>query len=134
MASNEGLAPLQGPRDYARARTLLQQAGYGGEKIAMLIATDYAQFKAFGEVAADGMRKAGLNVDAPARRELVRPEELSVALSRNRALAKAFRGLTPGRQRAYAIHISGAKQAATHAARVEKCAPRILAGKGLTDR
>ncbi len=63
MASNEGLAPLQGPRDYARARTLLQQAGYGGEKIAMLIATDYAQFKAFGEVAADGMKKAGLNVD-----------------------------------------------------------------------
>ena len=80
------------------------------------------------------VEKAGLKVDAPARRELVIPEELSVALSRNRTLAKAFRGLTPGRQRAYAIHISGAKQAATRAARVEKCAPRILAGKGLTDR
>ena len=36
MASDEGLAPLRGPRDYARARTLLQQAGYGAAEIDQL--------------------------------------------------------------------------------------------------
>ena len=63
MASEAGLDPLKGPRDYAKARALLAQAGYNGEKVAMLVATDYAQFKAFGEVVADGMKKAGINVD-----------------------------------------------------------------------
>ncbi|MGI4953020.1 MAG: ABC transporter substrate-binding protein [Janthinobacterium lividum] len=63
MASDTGLAPLQGPRNYARARELLKQAGYAGEKVTMLIATDYAQFKAIGDVMADSMQQAGMNVD-----------------------------------------------------------------------
>jgi uncharacterized protein YdeI (YjbR/CyaY-like superfamily) len=41
--------------------------------------------------------------------------------------------LTPGRQRAYLLHFSSAKQSKTRAARVEKCLPRILGGKGLDD-
>lgn len=80
------------------------------------------------------IEQAGLKVEAPARRVLDLPEELAAALAKNRALAKAFNALTPGRQRAYAMHINGAKQAATRAARVEKCAPQMLAGKGLNDR
>ena len=63
MASNVGLEPLQGPRNYARAKELLKAAGYAGEKITMLIATDYAQFKAIGDVMADSMSQAGMNVD-----------------------------------------------------------------------
>jgi len=63
MASDAGLGPLSGPRNYDKAKQLLKEAGYNGEKIGMLIATDYQQFKAFGEVAADSMKKAGLNVD-----------------------------------------------------------------------
>jgi peptide/nickel transport system substrate-binding protein len=63
MASEVGLEPLKGPRDLDKARRLLKEAGYGGEKVAVLVATDYAQFKAIGEVAADAMSKIGLNVD-----------------------------------------------------------------------
>jgi peptide/nickel transport system substrate-binding protein len=63
MASEAGLEPLKGPRDVAKAREALKAAGYAGEKVAMLVATDYAQFKAIGEVAADAMGKIGMNVD-----------------------------------------------------------------------
>jgi len=41
--------------------------------------------------------------------------------------------LTPGRQRAYLLHFSSAKQAKTREARVEKCTPQILKGKGMDD-
>ena len=41
--------------------------------------------------------------------------------------------LTPGRQRGYLLYFSSAKQSETRAARVEKCMPRILKGKGLDD-
>ncbi len=42
---------------------MLREAGYAGGKTAMLVATDYAQIKAIGEVAADAMGKMGMNVD-----------------------------------------------------------------------
>lgn len=80
------------------------------------------------------VERAGLEVDFKARRELVLPEELELALKGDRALAKAFRALTPGRQRAYVLHFTDAKQSKTRTARIEKCAPRILDGKGLQDR
>jgi len=76
----------------------------------------------------------GLKVDFKAKRELELPEELTQILKKDRKLAKAFESLTPGRQRAYVMHFNGAKQSATRSARIEKCAPMILAGKGLNDR
>jgi len=63
MASDVGLEPLRGPRDPAKARQMLKQAGYAGEKVVLLVATDYAQFKATGDVAADMMSQVGMNVD-----------------------------------------------------------------------
>ncbi|MBK1660907.1 ABC transporter substrate-binding protein [Paracraurococcus ruber] len=63
MASEAGLEPLKGPRNLDKAREMLKASGYGGEKVPMLVATDYAQFKAIGEVAADAMQKIGLNLD-----------------------------------------------------------------------
>jgi uncharacterized protein YdeI (YjbR/CyaY-like superfamily) len=48
-------------------------------------------------------------------------------------LKTAFEALTPGRQRAYLLHFSQAKQSKTRTARVEKCIPQIFAGKGLND-
>jgi uncharacterized protein YdeI (YjbR/CyaY-like superfamily) len=48
-------------------------------------------------------------------------------------LRAAFEALTPGRQRGYLVHFSSAKQSATREARIEKCLPKILAGKGLLD-
>jgi len=62
------------------------------------------------------------------------PIELKTAFRKNPRLEKAFRALTPGRQRAYILHIGSAKRAATRETRIDKITPRILAGKGLTDR
>lgn len=62
------------------------------------------------------------------------PGELVAALAEDRELEAAFGRLTPGRQRGYVLHFSGAKQSKTRAARIRKCRPRILAGKGFQDR
>jgi uncharacterized protein YdeI (YjbR/CyaY-like superfamily) len=80
------------------------------------------------------VEKAGLKVDFKAKRELELPEELIRILKKDRKLANAFDALTPGRRRAYVLHFAGAKQSRTRAARIEKCVPRILAGKGPNDR
>lgn len=62
------------------------------------------------------------------------PDELTQIFKKKPALKKAFEALTPGRQRAYILHFSSAKQSETRSARIEKCAPLIMAGKGLNDR
>jgi uncharacterized protein YdeI (YjbR/CyaY-like superfamily) len=80
------------------------------------------------------VEKAGLQVDFKATRELELPEELTRILKKDRKLAKAFNALTPGRQRAYVLHFTGAKQSQTRTARIEKCIPKILAGMGMNDR
>ena len=77
--------------------------------------------------------KAGLKVEFKTNPEPV-PEELQSALDANRAFKAAFAALTPGRQRAYILHFSAAKQPETRASRVERCRPQILAGKGFNDR
>jgi uncharacterized protein YdeI (YjbR/CyaY-like superfamily) len=79
------------------------------------------------------VEKAGLKADFIAKHELVLPEELERAFRTDRALAKGFQALTPGRQRAYVMHIAGAKQSKTRTARVAACIPRIRAGKGMND-
>lgn len=63
MASEAGLEPLKGTRDLAKVREMLKQAGYANEKVTLLAAVDYAQFKAIGEVMADVMGRIGMNVD-----------------------------------------------------------------------
>ena len=62
------------------------------------------------------------------------PEELEAALKADAAFGTAFQALTPGRQRGYILHFSGAKQSVTRTARIEKHRDRILLGKGLQDR
>ena len=78
------------------------------------------------------VEESGLDV-GPAP-DLVLVDELRERLDRDPELAAAFDALTPGRQREYHLQISSAKQSSTRAARVEKYAPQILAGKGLRDR
>lgn len=73
----------------------------------------------------------GLTV--PASSEIVLVDELQARLDDDPALRAAFAALTPGRQRGYNLYVSGAKKSETRAARVAKCAPQILAGKGLHD-
>ena len=48
MASEDGLEPLKGPRDYAKARETIKKAGYAGEKMVLMVPTDYVALKATG--------------------------------------------------------------------------------------
>lgn len=79
------------------------------------------------------IEKAGLKVDTSKHTERDYPEELQNMLDANPALNSAFEGLTPGRKRAYVMHIAAAKQSKTRVARIEKYVPRILDGKGMHD-
>jgi len=79
------------------------------------------------------VEKAGLKVSFKKTTEFTIPEELQNKLDRIPALKTAFKALTPGRQRAYILYFSAAKQSKTRGARVEKCMPQILNGKGLND-
>ncbi|MGG2087256.1 YdeI family protein [Priestia aryabhattai] len=79
------------------------------------------------------IEKAGLKVKSKKPEELIIPEELQHKFDEIPALKTAFTTLTPGRQRAYILHFSAAKQSKTRESRVEKCIPNILNGKGLND-
>ena len=79
------------------------------------------------------VEKAGLRVTLKKTSEYEMPEEFRKKLDSNPSLKKAFYRLTPGRQRGYLFYFSQAKQSATRAARVEKCIPAIMDGKGLND-
>jgi uncharacterized protein YdeI (YjbR/CyaY-like superfamily) len=79
------------------------------------------------------VEKAGLKVNYKKTREFTIPEELQNKLDEIPGLEKAFKALTPGRQRAYILYFSAPKQSKTREARVEKCARQILNGKGLHD-
>lgn len=79
------------------------------------------------------IEKTGLNVTLKKSSEFVLPEEFKQKLDKTSALKMAFEALTPGRQRAYTLYFSAAKQSKTRESRVEKCIPQILNGKGLDD-
>lgn len=77
---------------------------------------------------------SGRTVEFTQKDNLVLPEELVAEFDADPDFAAAFDTLTPGRQRGYVLQISQAKQSQTRLARVHKFRPRILAGKGLSDR
>ena len=78
------------------------------------------------------IEKLGLKIEHR-NNELVLPEELINQFKKNARFKKAFNGLTPGRQRAYNLFFSAAKQAATRETRIEKYKKQILDGKGIND-
>ncbi|MDB5377252.1 MAG: transporter substrate-binding protein, partial [Rubritepida sp.] len=63
QASDAGMAVLNGPRDYAKVRRDLAAAGYKGEKIGFLSATNFSTMARQVDVAADQFTRAGLNVE-----------------------------------------------------------------------
>jgi len=77
--------------------------------------------------------KAGLKVKLKKTTDFKIPQEFQTKLDELPALKTAFATLTPGRQRAYILYFSAAKQSKTRASRVEKCMRQILNGKGLDD-
>ncbi|MDS9470706.1 YdeI family protein [Sporosarcina pasteurii] len=78
------------------------------------------------------VEKAGLKVEK--KTEIQIPEELQQKFDETPALKKAFEALTLGRQRAYSLYFSQAKQSKTRTSRVEKYIQHILDGKGLYDK
>jgi uncharacterized protein YdeI (YjbR/CyaY-like superfamily) len=79
------------------------------------------------------VEKAGLKVPRKATADFEVAEEFQNRLDAQPTLKKAFEALTPGRQRAYLLHFSAAKQSKTRETRIDKCMPLILEGKGLND-
>ncbi len=63
MANDEGMGVLTGPRDYARVKADLARAGYAGEKVVLLVPADSVAQKPLGDIAADMLGRAGMNVD-----------------------------------------------------------------------
>lgn len=76
---------------------------------------------------------SGLKLKLRKTSDLKFPDELQIMLDEFPDFKAAFDALTPGRQRAYIYHFSGAKQSKTRESRVQKCMPQILKGKGLLD-
>lgn len=79
------------------------------------------------------VEKAGLKVPASERNEIELPSELVTEFELNKDLKSAFFKLTPGRQRAYLLFFTGAKQSKTVTDRIHKYVSRILKGQGLND-
>lgn len=79
------------------------------------------------------IEESGAKVEMKKTKEFEMAEEFQEKLDQNPALQEAFKALTPGRQRAYLLHFSSAKQSKTREARIEKCIPQIMDGIGLND-
>jgi peptide/nickel transport system substrate-binding protein len=66
MATEAGAGPLKGPRDLAKAKELIKEAGYHGEKVVLLDPTDFPTLHALAQVTNDLLRRLGLNVELQA--------------------------------------------------------------------
>lgn len=75
---------------------------------------------------------AGLKVNKES--DLRYTDELIEKFDDDPELKAAFHRLTPGRQRGYVLHFSGAKQSKTRVARIEKYRRNIFRGKGIQER
>ena len=79
------------------------------------------------------VEKAGLKVKMKSLADYHIPEELTTKFLTDPEFKKAFKALTPGKQKGYLLHFSKPKQAKTRVSRIENCAKRIFMGKGLTE-
>lgn len=81
LASDAGMSALTSKRDYPAVKKALEAAGYNGEKIVFIVGTDQPVLKSLSDVAADMMKRVGMNVDYQAtdwgtvvqRRALTKP-------------------------------------------------------------
>ena len=66
LSSEIGAEPLKGKRDFDKARKLIQESGYKGEKIVIISATDQPIVHSQSLITAELLRKLGLNVELQA--------------------------------------------------------------------
>lgn len=118
---------------------VLEKQGPNTRHPDMMRFTDTAQVARMEPVILSSLKEAMGYADAGIKppkdqSDIELPEELVEALESDLELAAAFRKLTPGRQKSYAINLGSAKTAATRRARIVKFRAKILAGKGATER
>ena len=63
LANDTDMGLLTSKRDYAAVKKALAEAGYKGEKVALMAASDFPILKAMADVAQDFLVKSGMNVD-----------------------------------------------------------------------
>jgi uncharacterized protein YdeI (YjbR/CyaY-like superfamily) len=79
------------------------------------------------------LENAGVKYESTENAGTIIIDELIELFKKDTKLKKAFEALTPGRQRAYLIYFSAAKQSATRISRINNYAARIMSGKGIND-
>jgi uncharacterized protein YdeI (YjbR/CyaY-like superfamily) len=80
------------------------------------------------------LEESGKKVELKKASEYTVPVELDARLKDDPTLKASFEALTPGRRKSYIFHISSARQAATREARVLRCVPMILSGRGFKEQ
>jgi len=63
MANDAGMSELSGTTSNEQSRKEMQEAGYKGEKVLLIAPSDFPTINAMSEVAADMLRKIGINLD-----------------------------------------------------------------------
>ena len=63
LANDVGLDALNSPRDMEKVKRDLAAAGYNGEKVVVIAASDFPSLNALAQVGGDMLRKAGMNVE-----------------------------------------------------------------------
>lgn len=119
-------------------KQLLLKAGEHSQAGRLLKVTDAKEIKknqaAIIKLIKEAMKveEEGKKVESKAN-NIELPLELKQTFKDMPQLEKAFYALTPGRQRAYLIYFTGAKQSATRKARIEKYIPEMLKGIGFNE-
>ena len=80
------------------------------------------------------VEKAGVRMKPKKTSDFPVPKELSERFRKDARFKRAFKALTPGRQRSYLYHFAAAKQSATRTARIQKAMPAIFEGRGFLER
>lgn len=121
------------------AEKILEFQGQNSQSAKIVKFTNVQQIKDLGPVLKAyiqemmALEKSGAKIELKKIDEYKIPEELEATFKVDPEFEKAFKALTPGRQRAYMFHFSSAKQEATRFSRIEKYIPKIMQGKGLND-
>ena len=79
------------------------------------------------------VEKAGIKIEPKKTEDYPVPEELTIEFEKFSEFKKAFKALTPGRQRGYLLHFAQPKQSTTRTNRIEKYRQAIMLGKGMHD-
>ncbi|MBN8872559.1 MAG: ABC transporter substrate-binding protein [Rhodospirillales bacterium] len=64
LATDAGLEVLTSPRDIPAVKRAVTASGYKGERVVVLVPSDFPTLKALGDVGVDMLSRIGLNVDA----------------------------------------------------------------------